>query len=150
MRFSNSKHYCIPLTTCLEVGSWRNSLNLRIGGMEEDGSSGESDTDSTENPVLPFSPCEDLTALWAWIAFSSSLYIWLTVVRGKESESWVERRSWWRGEIHLQLLTAHLHFFYRPVFAIDQTRHEKLIKKSSLIKVQLTEIIINWKQKVTI
>ncbi len=53
--------------------------------MEEHGSSGESDTNSAEN-----SPCEDLTALWAWIAFSSSVYIWLTVVRGKESESWVE------------------------------------------------------------
>ncbi len=57
--------------------------------MEEDGSSsGESDTDSAENPAaLPFSPSEDLTGLQAWIAFSSSVYMLLTVVRGKESES---------------------------------------------------------------
>jgi hypothetical protein len=37
--------------------------------MEKDGSSGESDTDSTENPVLPFSPCEDLTALFTGQSF---------------------------------------------------------------------------------
>ncbi len=55
--------------------------------MEEHGSNGESDTDSAENPVLPFSPCEDLTGLQAWIAFSSSVYMLLTVARGKESES---------------------------------------------------------------